>query len=41
MSIGEIELAVLCAEHDMVEMLLMSSCRGVGSRCGALAGLGK
>jgi hypothetical protein len=27
---GEIGLAVLCAERDMVEELLMSSCHGVG-----------
>jgi hypothetical protein len=41
MSSGEIGLAVLCAEHDMVEELLMNSCHGVGSRCVALSGLGK
>jgi hypothetical protein len=41
MSIGEIELAVLCTEHDMVEELLMGSCHGVGSRRVALSGLGK
>jgi hypothetical protein len=40
MSSGEIGRAVLCAEHDMVEEPLMSSCRGVGSRCVALSGLG-
>jgi hypothetical protein len=41
MSSGEIGLAVLCAEHDMAEELLMSSCHGVGPRCIALSGLGK
>jgi hypothetical protein len=41
MSSGEIELAILCAEHDMVEDLLMTSCHGVGRRCIALSGLGE
>jgi hypothetical protein len=41
MSSEEMELALLCTEHDMVEELLMSSCHGVGSRCVALSGLWK
>jgi hypothetical protein len=41
MSSGEIGVAVLCAEHDIVEELVMSFCHGVGPRCVALSGLEK